>query len=629
MSSSAPTPPRELTLGVKALGSEPQCSVLSELTFDFAKESWLLSVALQISEVSTLVSQRSAWILVIDKGYPIGSIGVYPALKDGIASTFPHQARNILEGASAGWRSGKLCLDTPFGRTMDRSHVNDPIGDAEGRLLWHIRRSIAWLTAAARQELLAIGDPFELPQRPSSSTYGLSASRIVHDESATTYSVWRNRTGFGRAKLVPLYGIDSTLIVRSFMDLAGSTIREWTGRSARTEQSNEIAGIWWIWPQPIVLAPWECPATWGGLRSVSRALRLDLDTILRQVARLIRGKPGPTILLLGYPIPDHIGNEPSEMHWDALLLPQLEAGIKQTPGFRANEMGWWIRDRRTTFSDGMVLKYVSVENWSEDRIQARGRLPVLLRDCSIAIVGAGALGSVVAELLVRMGLRHLKLIDQETLAAGNVVRHVLTLSDVDLYKADALRIRLLKLSPHVDVVTSPSRMPTTAPEVHTLLDPYDIVIDCTASNEVLASLALPWWSVPKHFLSLSVGVHAQRLFAFSTFSNQFVKSDFDGLFDPWLQDEATSWAREPEFSEGAGCWSPLMPARHDDITMAACVCLKFLEATVTTPRACPRLLVFEQQTDDLGYSGFSRIEKQAKRVDLLNVETEPGQLVDR
>jgi hypothetical protein len=334
-------------------------------------------------------------------------------------------------------------------------------------------------------------------------------------------------------------------------------------------------------------------------------------------------------MLLGYAIPDRVGNAPSEMHWEALLLPQLKAGIEPPHGFRPNETGWWMTDRRTAFSDGRVLKYVSVENWNADRVQARGRMPVILRDRSIAIVGVGALGSVVAEMLVRMGLRHLKLIDHDILAAGNVVRHVLTLSDVDLYKVEALRNRLLQLSPHVDVVASSSRIPTTAPEVHNLLDPFDIVIDCTASNEVLAILALPWWAVPKHFVSLSVGIHAQRVFAFFTFGNQFLKSDFDGLFDPWLQDEATSWSKEAEFSEGAGCWSPLMPARHDDITMAASVCLKLLEAMVTTPPASPTLLVFEQQTDDLGYPAFSRIEKQARRVDLLNAEKEPGNLVDQ
>jgi len=56
--------------------------------------------------------------------------------------------------------------------------------------------------------------------------------------------------------------------------------------------------------------------------------------------------------------------------------------------------------------------------------------------------------------------------------------------------------------------------------------------------------------------------------------------------------------------EGAGCWSPLFPARHDDVVLAAATCAKELEALVAQRPRAPRFRVFAQTTSLEGFQGF-------------------------
>jgi hypothetical protein len=41
-----------------------------------------------------------------------------------------------------------------------------------------------------------------------------------------------------------------------------------------------------------------------------------------------------------------------------------------------------------------------------------------------------------------------------------------------------------------------------------LLEPFDIVLDCTGDDNVLGLLGATWWSIPRLFLSASLGFAA-------------------------------------------------------------------------------------------------------------------------
>ncbi|MDW3217752.1 MAG: ThiF family adenylyltransferase [Acidimicrobiales bacterium] len=113
----------------------------------------------------------------------------------------------------------------------------------------------------------------------------------------------------------------------------------------------------------------------------------------------------------------------------------------------------------------------------------------VLADKRIAIVGVGAVGCQVAEMLVRSGAGELTLVDGDLIRPGNCIRHVATLGDVGRPKADAVRDHLVRtnlVDPGcVTTDTNPLRSATRTEE---LLARNDLVLDCTANGPASALL---------------------------------------------------------------------------------------------------------------------------------------------
>jgi hypothetical protein len=93
---------------------------------------------------------------------------------------------------------------------------------------------------------------------------------------------------------------------------------------------------------------------------------------------------------------------------------------------------------------------------------------------------------------------------------------------------------------------------------------------------------------------------------FASSGNLFPIEEFREAMDPWLRDEKKLWAGHEEILEGAGCWSPLFPARYDDIVLGGATAVKVIENVATAWPQSPQLFVFKQ-TDSDGFAGFTRI----------------------
>lgn len=105
----------------------------------------------------------------------------------------------------------------------------------------------------------------------------------------------------------------------------------------------------------------------------------------------------------------------------------------------------------------------------------------VINDLTLAVVGAGGTGSAVAEQLVRLGARHIMLIDPDTLSASNTTRvYGSTPADVGRSKVDVLSDHLTRIAPDLDITTIADSI--TRESVARLLVEADLVFGCTDDN---------------------------------------------------------------------------------------------------------------------------------------------------
>ena len=105
----------------------------------------------------------------------------------------------------------------------------------------------------------------------------------------------------------------------------------------------------------------------------------------------------------------------------------------------------------------------------------------------VAIWGCGAVGTHVAESVVRAGARTIELVDNKTVCPGLLVRQGFEDVDIGKYKADALadRLRRIELDLKTVVSTDDLIVGITGSEP---IPEVDLVIDCTASLAVRTAL---------------------------------------------------------------------------------------------------------------------------------------------
>ena len=113
-----------------------------------------------------------------------------------------------------------------------------------------------------------------------------------------------------------------------------------------------------------------------------------------------------------------------------------------------------------------------------------------LQRLRVVLFGVGGVGSWCAEALVRSGLTHLTLVDDDLVAASNINRQgMATPATLGQPKVEAMRTKLLSINPSADIVALQQRF-TSSTSGTFKLSSYDIVIDAIDSLADKASLIL-------------------------------------------------------------------------------------------------------------------------------------------
>ncbi len=123
-----------------------------------------------------------------------------------------------------------------------------------------------------------------------------------------------------------------------------------------------------------------------------------------------------------------------------------------------------------------------------------------LRSASVALIGCGALGSVIAESLVRAGVGTLRLVDRDFVELSNLQRQVLYDEDDvarRLPKAIAASEKLQRINSEVSL--SPLVSDVNCHNILSLIEGADVVLDGTDNfetrfliNDACMELSIPW-----------------------------------------------------------------------------------------------------------------------------------------
>ena len=602
MTGQGKAPTQELLTARRALEGMPGVTLLNDYTWDESHGKWILHCQLSPNLQSEgPIPTTTEWFVLVDEAYPWGSIKFYPAKENGIVQTFPHQSYNAVGSDAIPWRDGDICLDTTT-RVLGRHGYDSEPYDIHTRLQWRFQRALDWLEAAHHGELVLDGEPFELPVFPTSG----APVTVAFCEGCDAFPKWQSIAE--RAGLVDLSVLgDGFLCVRRFLSDSGNVLLSpsW-GQALGSPGRESVKGIWLRIDTAPVLSPWQIPVTWGELRESCRAQGIEIDNLLKTVVDSIRDRKRH-LALIGFLIPARVGDVACQMHWQAFMLPLLSHGKKTAKGYRPNKTGYWHRDRIEILHDEAPVDWLTSENWHNEQISTRGRLSQAFVSKKVLLIGAGAVGSVIAELLVRAGAETLMVVDGDQLEAGNLVRHTLGLDQLKTPKAAAVANRLNRAVPHTSVSAVCSDFPPTEKADLARIQECDVVVDCTGRDEVLHHLEDFPWHKAKFFFSISLGLQARRLFVFAAYEERFPHARFRDMIRPWLEIELGEHEGEEFPRERIGCWHPVFPARVDDVWMTASIAVKHIESYVVAPLEQAELVVFEQHYEDGLWTGVQRV----------------------
>ena len=119
----------------------------------------------------------------------------------------------------------------------------------------------------------------------------------------------------------------------------------------------------------------------------------------------------------------------------------------------------------------------------------------------VMVFGIGGVGSWCAEGLVRSGVRHLALVDSDTVSVSNINRQLMaTTRTVGQPKVEALRDRLLDINPDAEIEAL--QLPYNAETADSFrMDQYDYILDAIDSLKEKADLILRATRTPAVFFS--------------------------------------------------------------------------------------------------------------------------------
>ena len=300
----------------------------------------------------------------------------------------------------------------------------------------------------------------------------------------------------------------------------------------------------------------------------------------------------PRYLLIRVPLPKYIGDKVEQFHWLSLFLPNFPVDRN---GFRSGSPEIPKINLKLQCAPTSELTWSKSKNWSKQALLARGKIAETVVDKSILVLGAGSVGSAFCELIARLGCYNITVLDHDLIEAGNLSRHVLTIDSIGHHKAEELAKRLNLLSPYGNFKFKNQSLEYALAQQSHYLENFDVIVDATASDDVINLLETAQKNESTKFISLSTGLNAKKLFLFTSNFALPVENIFRLKIDPLIEEDNEDVDESLFLRENIGCWHPLFPARHDDIFMLVSASIKIVEDFVVSEDLHASVTVISQK----------------------------------
>ena len=239
------------------------------------------------------------------------------------------------------------------------------------------------------------------------------------------------------------------------------------------------------------------------------------------------------------------------------------------------------------------LYRLDVQVITEDMYYGRGSFSAKMKASKVAIVGLGAIGSMVASALAHSGISKIGLWDNDIVEPGNICRSTYSLKHLGESKVNAIKSIIQSINPFIESGLLKGHgwwqkhhanykeyikgsfyanvNYNTQEEAIKEIKNYDLIIDCTGSNEMLHFLS---YAVPEsNIISLCITNHANELLCLSNKDgNPF---ELRKAYLSRIEQDTKNF-----YVEGDGCYSPTFLATKCDIAALVNLALRELNKSL-------------------------------------------------
>lgn len=271
-----------------------------------------------------------------------------------------------------------------------------------------------------------------------------------------------------------------------------------------------------------------------------------------------------------------------EIQW--VLFVTNPASIKN------NQISYDIKIRTINIDSLVSIKMgkASPQYITKEMFFGRGALCPILAGKHIALVGLGAIGSIVADVLTHSGIQYIGLWDGDIVEPGNICRSSYQLRDLGQSKVDAIKTKIQSINPFVNIseviphgcwsydANFSNYVNGTfygnvnynnQEEAVKQLDNFDLIIDCTGSNEMLHFLSYAASYID--IISMCITNHANDLLCITNKDgNPF---ELRKAYLSRIEQDTKNF-----YIEGEGCYSPTFLANNCDIASLVNLALRDL-----------------------------------------------------